>query len=87
MNNASFIKRFLVTLVVVIVASIVAWQLWDYYMLAPWTRDGRVRADVVALAPDKLHAWFGDGAAVIVGDGAAAAAVVSKARINMANGG
>ena len=52
MNNASFLKRFLVTLVVVVVAGIIAWQLWDYYMLAPWTRDGRVRADVVALAPD-----------------------------------
>ena len=52
MNNASFLKRFLVTLVVMVVAGIIAWQLWDYYMLAPWTRDGRVRADVVALAPD-----------------------------------
>jgi multidrug resistance efflux pump len=52
MNNASFLKRFLVTLVVLAVACVTAWQLWDYYMEAPWTRDGRVRADVVALAPD-----------------------------------
>jgi multidrug resistance efflux pump len=52
MNNASFITRFLATLAVLIIAVIVGWQLWDYYMLAPWTRDGRVRADVVALAPD-----------------------------------
>ena len=31
---------------------VVGWQLWVYYMDAPWTRDGRVRADVVAVAPD-----------------------------------
>ena len=26
--------------------------MWGYYMDGPWTRDGRVRADVIALAPD-----------------------------------
>jgi RND family efflux transporter MFP subunit len=36
----------------VIVAIIVGSSLWDYYLNAPWTRDGRVRADVVAVAPD-----------------------------------
>jgi RND family efflux transporter MFP subunit len=30
----------------------VGWQLWSYYMLEPWTRDGRVRADVVTVAAD-----------------------------------
>ena len=52
MNNASFITRFLATAAALAVAGLVAWQLWDYYMEAPWTRDGRVRADVVAQAPD-----------------------------------
>jgi len=52
MNNASFITRFLATMAALIIAGIVGWQLWQYYMVAPWTRDGRVRADVVALAPD-----------------------------------
>ncbi len=52
MNAASFALRFLVTLVVLVVAALVAWQLWNYYMLAPWTRDGTVRADTVELAPD-----------------------------------
>jgi multidrug resistance efflux pump len=37
---------------VTVIAAIVAWQIWDYYMNAPWTRDGRVRADVIGLAPD-----------------------------------
>ena len=44
--------RALLTLVVVLVAIVVGWQLWSYYMLEPWTRDGRVRADVVPVAAD-----------------------------------
>jgi len=44
--------RVLLTLVVVLVATAVGWQLWSYYMLEPWTRDGRVRADVVTVAAD-----------------------------------
>src|ERR1700730_4167076 len=44
--------RMLVTLLVVLAAIVVGWQLWSYYMLAPWTRDGRVRADVVTVAAD-----------------------------------
>ena len=44
--------RMLLTLAVVAVAIAVGWQLWSYYMLEPWTRDGRVRADVVTVAAD-----------------------------------
>ena len=44
--------RVAVTLIAVALAVVVGWQLWDYYMLAPWTRDGRVRADVVGIAAD-----------------------------------
>jgi RND family efflux transporter MFP subunit len=44
--------RVLLTVVVVVVAIGVGWQLWSYYMLEPWTRDGRVRADVVTVAAD-----------------------------------
>ena len=48
----SLLLRFGVTAVVVAIAGVVAWQLWLYYMVAPWTRDGRVRADVVPVAAD-----------------------------------
>lgn len=44
--------RLLVTLGMVAAALVVGLALWDYYMEAPWTRDGRVRADVVPVAPD-----------------------------------
>jgi RND family efflux transporter MFP subunit len=44
--------RTLLTLVVVLLAIVAGWELWSYYMLEPWTRDGRVRADVVTVAAD-----------------------------------
>jgi multidrug resistance efflux pump len=44
--------RFGVTALVLVVACFAAWRLWVYYMDEPWTRDGRVRADVVGVAPD-----------------------------------
>ncbi|WP_071000360.1 HlyD family secretion protein [Methylobacterium sp. C1] len=44
--------RLAVTLSMVAAAAVVGLALWDYYMDAPWTRDGRVRADVVEVAPD-----------------------------------
>jgi RND family efflux transporter MFP subunit len=48
----AFSGRFLLTGVVVVFAGVLGWHLWDYYMNAPWTRDGKVRADVVRLAAD-----------------------------------
>jgi multidrug resistance efflux pump len=44
--------RLLVTFAAVGTASVVGLSLWDHYMDAPWTRDGHIRADVVAVAPD-----------------------------------
>ena len=41
----------LVTLAAVAVAAMAGWQAWQYYMGAPWTRDGTVRAYVVKIAP------------------------------------
>jgi len=48
----ALLVRLLVTLGMVAAAVVVGLALWDYYMEAPWTRDGRVRADVVQVAPD-----------------------------------
>ena len=44
--------RFGVTLLVVAAAAAAGWKLWNHYRVAPWTRDGRVRADIVQVAPD-----------------------------------
>jgi multidrug resistance efflux pump len=46
------LARPLLTLLVVLAATAAASRLWDHYELAPWTRDGRVRANVVQIAPD-----------------------------------
>ncbi|UGV28112.1 HlyD family secretion protein [Rhodopseudomonas boonkerdii] len=51
-NIAAFVRRFAVTALAVVAALAVGRYLWVYYMDAPWTRDGRVRADVVTVAPD-----------------------------------
>ena len=51
-NISPALLRIAVTLSMVALALIVGSALWNYYMNAPWTRDGRVRADVVAVAPD-----------------------------------
>lgn len=44
--------RISITLTIVIVAIFLGHMLWVRYMDSPWTRDGRVRADVVNVAPD-----------------------------------
>ncbi|MDD2160298.1 efflux RND transporter periplasmic adaptor subunit [Pseudomonas sp. MIL19] len=50
------LPRVVVTLVVVLVAVLAGWWLWHFYMFSPWTRDARVRADVVTIAPD-VSGW------------------------------
>jgi len=52
MNSLKFIGRLIVTLAVVAAAVFVGRGLWSHYMDEPWTRDARLRADVVGLAPD-----------------------------------
>jgi len=44
--------RVLLTLAIFAVAITLGWWFWNHWMHSPWTRDGRVRADVVNLAPD-----------------------------------
>ena len=46
------VARVVITLVIVAAGCIGGYELWDYYMLSPWTRDARVQADVVSIAPD-----------------------------------
>src|SRR5258708_14092168 len=44
--------RILLTLILVAAGCVGGYELWDYYMFSPWTRDARVQADVVSIAPD-----------------------------------
>jgi RND family efflux transporter MFP subunit len=52
MKALLLLLRLCVTLAVVAAAGFCGWYLWDYYMDAPWTRDSRVRADIIQVAPD-----------------------------------
>lgn len=51
-NTFSKILRYLITLSVVGIALFLGLRLWNNYMNSSWTRDGRVRAEVVMIAPD-----------------------------------
>ncbi len=44
--------RFSFTALLLVIAVILGVTLWNHYLHTPWTRDGRIRADVVNIAPD-----------------------------------
>ena len=44
--------RALLTLVLLFAAGLLSYDLASYYLYSPWTRDARIRANVVAVAPD-----------------------------------
>ena len=44
--------RVVITLAVLVVAADLVAALWHHYVMAPWTRDGRVRVETVAIAPE-----------------------------------
>lgn len=64
--------RLLITLLIVAAAIAAGLWLWHYYLYTPWTRDGRVRANVITIAPD-VSGWVAtlpvqDNAAVHKGE-------------------
>ncbi|WP_321531498.1 HlyD family secretion protein [uncultured Desulfuromonas sp.] len=52
MKISPYFGRILFTLAMVACAGVLSLHLWDYYMEAPWTRDGRICVDVVNLSAD-----------------------------------
>lgn len=48
----SLLGRYVLTLGATSAAALIAFILWKHYAQTPWTRDGRVRAEVVQIAPD-----------------------------------
>ncbi|MDK8463534.1 HlyD family secretion protein [Marinobacter sp. SS13-12] len=45
-----------ITLLVVALAVVAGSWVWNHYLYSPWTRDGRIRADVITIAPD-VSGW------------------------------
>ena len=50
------VARSAATIVIVVAAIVVAVWMWNHYERSPWTRDGRVRADVVRVTPESAAA-------------------------------
>ncbi len=50
--DEGWLGRLANTLFVLCLAVLVAWMVWRYYLLTPWTRDGRVRAETVNAAAE-----------------------------------
>ena len=46
------VVRVLLTLILLVAAGLLGYDLASYYLYSPWTRDARVRANVVTVAPD-----------------------------------
>src|SRR4029077_4197835 len=44
--------RGLLTVILLIAAGLMSYDLASYYLYSPWTRDARIRANVVTVAPD-----------------------------------
>lgn len=43
--------KYFSTLLAAAAAIIAVWLVWTYYMQSPWTRDGKIRAEQVSIAP------------------------------------
>ena len=43
--------KYFSSLLVLALAVIAGWWLWNYYMQSPWTRDGKIRAEQVSVTP------------------------------------
>lgn len=43
--------KYFSTLLAAIAALIAVWLVWNYYMQSPWTRDGKIHAEQVSIAP------------------------------------
>ena len=43
--------KYFSTLLFFAAALCASWWLWNYYMHAPWTRDGKIRVEIVGIAP------------------------------------
>ncbi len=55
MNPPTLVRKLFgygATAVIAIAAFLICHALWIYYMESPWTRDGRVRANIINVAPD-----------------------------------
>ncbi|MAD45904.1 MAG: efflux transporter periplasmic adaptor subunit [Oceanospirillaceae bacterium] len=51
--------RIVINLAILAAAIAAGYWVWHVYMHSPWTRDGRIRADVITIAPD-VSGWVSE---------------------------
>lgn len=51
MNMSLKTLKYFSSLLVLALALVAGWWLWNFYMQSPWTRDGKVRAEQVSITP------------------------------------
>ncbi len=51
--------RIVINLFILLVAIGAGYWVWNYYLHSPWTRDGRIRADVITISPD-VSGWISE---------------------------
>ncbi|WP_145549977.1 efflux RND transporter periplasmic adaptor subunit [Yersinia intermedia] len=50
MNHQSL--KYFSSVIIFALALCAGWWMWNYYMQSPWTRDGKVRAELVSITPE-----------------------------------
>ncbi|MEN8279502.1 HlyD family secretion protein [Acinetobacter baumannii] len=50
------IRKFFISIVLIVISIFVLNWIWSHYLYTPWTRDGRVRANIITIAPD-ISGW------------------------------
>ncbi|MGL4208230.1 MAG: efflux RND transporter periplasmic adaptor subunit [Candidatus Adiutrix sp.] len=45
-------KKYLIAVSIAFVAIFCAYKLWNYYLLGPWTRDGRIRVEIIEVSAE-----------------------------------
>lgn len=50
--RSGYVQSVLRTVGALLLAAVMVWLMWRHYLYTPWTRDGRINAEVVDVAPE-----------------------------------
>lgn len=42
----------IISIIIILLALFSLYAMWQFYLYSPWTRDGRIRAKIITIAPD-----------------------------------
>ncbi|ADA78431.1 efflux transporter, RND family, MFP subunit [Francisella tularensis] len=50
----------IISIIIILFALFSLYAMWQYYLYSPWTRDGRIRAKIITIAPDVSNMYVSD---------------------------